>query len=139
MNERFSKYISAAFIIFICAIQSYAGGLYKNSVNKENVCGKPLIMEFEEIERNENYSVCRIKHVEGAAFASISFEVHCYCEIAKIRNSKYFAPLENSDNKNGTWTTKIAFMDSKDIDFNKLYGKDIEDERITSIDECKYY
>ncbi|MFH1982637.1 MAG: hypothetical protein ABIL58_12410 [Pseudomonadota bacterium] len=139
MNDRFIKCMYVFFIILLCTVQSYAADLYKNSINKEKVCGKPLIMEFEEIERTEHYSLCKIKHIEGAAFASISFEVHCYCEIAKIRGSKYFASIEHSNNDDGTWTTKVAFMDSKDIDFKKLYGKDIDDEKITSIEDCKYY
>ncbi len=139
MKERFLKYIYVLIITLLCTNQTYAGDLYKNTVNKDNVCGKPLIMDFEEIERADHYSVCRIKHIKGAAFASISFEVHCYCEIAKLRNAKYFVSIEISDNENGTWTTKVAFIDSKDVDFKKLYGKDIDDEKITSVDDCKYY
>ena len=85
-----------SFYLLMCGIQAYADDLYKSSVNKENVCGKPLIMDFKEIERTDKYSVCKIKHEKGAAFASIAFEMHCYCEIAKARNAKYFAPIENS-------------------------------------------
>jgi hypothetical protein len=126
-------------IILLCGIQAYADDLYKSSVNKENVCGKPLIMDFQEIERTDKYSVCKITLEKGAAFASIAFEIHCYCEIAKSRKAKYFAPIENSERENNSWTTKIAFMDSKDIDFLKLYGKEIKDDAITSIEDCKYW
>ena len=126
-------------IILLSVVYAYASDLYKCSVNKENVCGKPLIMEFEELERADNYSVCKIKHVKGAAFASIAFEVRCYCEIAKLRNSKFFAPIEGSERKNDSWTTKIAYWNSKDIDLKKLYGKEIKGDEITSIEECKYW
>ena len=127
------------FIVLLCGIQAYADDLYKNSVNKENVCGKPLIMDFHEIERTDKYSICRIIHEKGAAFASIAFEMHCYCEIAKSRKAKFFARIESSERENDSWTTKIAFMNSKDIDFVKLYGSEIKDDEITSVEDCKYW
>ena len=65
MNDRFIKCIYVFFIVLLCTVQPYADDLYKNSINKEKVCGKPLIMEFEEIERTENYSLCKIKLLKG--------------------------------------------------------------------------
>ena len=139
MVKKQLKYAYLFTIILLSAIQSYAGDLYRNTVNKENVCGKPLIMEFEEVERTDHYSVCKIKHIQCAVLPSIVFEVHCFCEIAKLRNSKFFVEIESTENKNGTWTTKVAFMNSKDIDFMKLYGKDIKIDEIESVEDCKYY
>jgi hypothetical protein len=139
MKKHGIRNVLALALILLCVIQAYASDLYNCSVNKENVCGKPLIMEFEELERADNYSVCKIKHEKGAAFASIAFEVHCYCEIAKLRNALFFAQIENSERENDSWTTKIAFWDSKDIDLKKLYGKEIKSDEITSIEDCKYW
>jgi hypothetical protein len=76
---------------------------------------------------------------QGAVFPSIAFEVHCFCEIAKSRNAKFFAEIESTENKNGTWTTKVAFMNSKDLDFMKLYGKNINIDEIESVEDCEYY
>lgn len=139
MNKFNFKIFIVLATVLLFVYQSYAGDLFKCSVNKENVCGKPLIMKFEELERTENYSVCKVTHEKGAAFASISFEVHCYCEIAKIRNAKFFARIESSERENDSWTTKIAFWDSNDLDLKKIYGKEIKSDEVTSVKDCEYW
>ena len=37
-------------------------------------------------------------------------------------------PSKILERENDSWTTKIAFMNSKDVDFVKLYGKKIKDD-----------
>lgn len=111
-----------------------SGKLYTSKVNIKNEGGKDLIMTFEEIERHEDISVIRVKHIEGASVPSIMFVVKGCYEIAKIRQKNYFVNIKEWRDKEGNWMYVEAFTSTKDINLKVFERADC----VKKIDEDSF-
>jgi len=86
--------------------------LWIQESNSSSTNGKPLQMRFEELVREESYSVARIEYVSGASVPSIMFSIQGMYSIAKLRGSAYFVFLDEWRDDDGHTLYKIGFADS---------------------------
>ena len=99
--------------------------LWHDSVNIKSQKGKDLIVDFEEISRDENTSLVRIKFTSGASVPSSMFIAKGFFNISKIRKKNYFINLKE-------WTEgeyrfiKAGFSDSNTININDVFGNDVK-------------
>jgi len=111
--------------ISLAAASDY-GDLWVDEVDIKSEQGKDLILKFEEIERQEGYSIVRFRFTSGASVPSIMFMVKGFYTIAKQRGRKYFVTLQEWKDPDGAWMYKEGFVDSKDVDLTARYSSDIK-------------
>ena len=100
--------------------------LYHEEVNHKAKEGKDLIMVFDEIERQDKFSIVRVKHTSGASVPSIMFMVKGCYEIAKLRGAKYFINLKEWSDEQGYWMYKIGYTSDKNNSPKVFFGDDID-------------
>ena len=113
------------FLLLIPAIAS-GSGLYHEEVSQKVEEGKDLIMVFDELERQEKFSIVRVKHTSGASVPSIMFIAKGCYEIAKLRGEKYFINLKEWSDEQGNWIYKIGYTSDKNNDPYKYFRDDID-------------
>ena len=118
--------IAQLLVIFTIPSLTSAFELYHQEVNHKTKEGKDLIMTFDELERQEKFSIVRVKHSSGASVPSIMFVVKGCYEIAKLRKEKYFTNLKEWTDNQGNWLYKIGYTSDKSDDPKKNYGNDID-------------
>ncbi len=122
--------VIAGLFLFLCSGYSIGSSekLWNDKVNIKSNDGKDLIMKFEEIERQEGYSIARVEFTSGASVPSIMFIVKGFYTIAKLRGKKYFINLQEWHDKDDNWMYKVGFVNAKNIDLIKTYGSDIKSD-----------
>lgn len=118
--------IACFLIVLSTPAISLAQDLYHAEVNSKSKEGKDLISVCDEIERHENFSIISIKHTSGASVPSVMFIVKACCEIAELRDMKYFVNLKEWDDEQGNRLYKIGYTSNKKNDPNIYFGEDID-------------
>lgn len=115
------------FAVIPIAMTACSSDLYHNEVNiKAEEGEKDLIIQLDEIERKDKYSIVRIKHTSGASIPSIMFFVNGICEIGRKRESKYFVNLKEWDDDQHNRMYKIGYTSEEGIDPYDYFGPDID-------------
>jgi len=88
--------------------------------------GKNLIMTFDEMERQEKYSIIKLKLISGASVPSSMFILKGIYKIAKMRKALYFLNLKEWEEKDGSYFHKIGFSNDNTINAKDYFGEDID-------------
>ena len=94
--------------------------------------GKPLVMEFAEVERTELQSVVEVKYVSGASVPSSMFALGGMCAVARARGAAYFrtAPLPGMPQRH-----VVTFLTEKPATGPVVAGKPNPDA-VISLADC---
>jgi len=128
-------------VVFACLCLPSCGqkpaGLYHKDVNiKATGGGKDLVMTFDEVERNEKYSIVKVRHTSGASVPSIMFVTKGFYEMAELRGVGYFVNLKEWTDKEKNWLYKVGFSADRNVDPKTHFGEDIDlskDLRLASV------
>ena len=126
-------------ILLIFSHVSIGADLYNQEINVKAKEGKDLIMVLDEIERQDRFSIIRVKHTSGASVPSIMFVVKGCVEIAKIRGAKYFINLKEWADERGDWFYKIGFSEDESVNIETFFGDDIDKSKDLGFMSVKSY
>jgi len=126
-------------ILLIFSHVSIGADLYNQEINVKAKEGKDLIMVLDEIERQDRFSIIRVKHTSGASVPSIMFVVKGCLEIAKIRGAKYFINLKEWADERGDWFYKIGFSEDESVNIETFFGDDIDKSKDLGFMSVKNY
>jgi len=126
-------------ILLIFSHVSIGADLYNQEINVKAKEGKDLIMVLDEIERQDRFSIIRVKHTSGASVPSIMFVVKGCVEIAKIRGAKYFINLKEWADERGDWFYKIGFSEDESVNIETFFGDDIDKSKDLGFMSVKNY
>ena len=126
-------------ILLIFSHVSIGTDLYNQEINVKAKEGKDLIMVLDEIERQDRFSIIRVKHTSGASVPSIMFVVKGCVEIAKIRGAKYFINLKEWADERGDWFYKIGFSEDESVNIETFFGDDIDKSKDLGFMSVKDY
>ena len=116
-------------IILLFPDMSVGADLYHEEVNIKAKEGKDLIMALDEVDRQEKFSIIRVKFTSGASVPSSMFVIKGCYEIAKIRGMKYFINLKEWADERGDWFYKIGFSEDNHIDPKVFFEDDIDETK----------
>lgn len=128
MKTKLISIFTCLLLLFTPAIIT-ASDLYHEKVDHKSKEGKDLIMIFDELERNEKFSIVRVKFTSGASVPSIMFMVKGCYKIAKLRNEQFFINLKEWTDSQGNWLYKIGYTSDKNNDPRKYFGNDIDNSK----------
>lgn len=123
--------ISISTLVFLLVLSDMSLGidLYHGEVNIKAKEGKDLIISLNEVERQEKFSIIKVKHISGASVPSSMFVVKGCYEIARIRGMKYFINLKEWTDEEGYWVYKIGFSDTNRVDPKMFFGNGIDETK----------
>lgn len=122
-----NKIITSMFILaLLMPVMATGSDLYHEEISRKVEKGKNLIMVFDELDRQEKFSIVRINHTSGASVPSIMFMVKGCYEIAKLRGESHFINLKEWSDEQGNWIYKIGYTSDPSNDPNKYFGDDID-------------
>lgn len=90
--------------------------LHRLTVNQTNAVGKNLVITFEELRRDEQTSIVKVKRVSGTSVASALFVTRGCYDIAQARKAAYFITLKEWEGEDGGWMYLIGFSNDRSVD-----------------------
>jgi hypothetical protein len=128
--------IAASLALTACA----STGLVQMEVKQSAVSGgKPLEMEFREVERETNASIVEVKYVSGASVPSSMFVMRGVCKVVRARGAKYFSSQKVFGAFEGKTRYRVSFHERADemveVD-DDPYGLTKRKARVESASMC---
>jgi membrane-bound inhibitor of C-type lysozyme len=117
-----------------------SNGLVEMNIKQEATRhGKPIEIEFREIQREENASIVEVKHSAGSSVASSMFIMRGVCNVVSARGAKYFSSQQIFGTFGGNARYKVSFHERADemaeVD-NDPYGLTKRLARVQSSKSC---
>ncbi len=103
---------------------SAAEKLFHLEVNEKNPGGKDLVINFEEVKREEKTSTVKVTMKSGASVPSTMFIMRGFYDLAQKRKMRYFIKLSEKQEQDGSYTTVMGFTNDKNINVQKYFKLD---------------